>query len=252
VGWDYQVPLGAGSIVWEIVAKAGSHRDKLKITQKVGQATPVHLPGHLAASRPTSVRADAGRRLPGRGGLQTSFVAKLGGELPGVREYMAAYPYLLRAKHVEGHRPAGPEAWNKLAASCPLPGRRRLAEILPIMEQGSDSLTAYVLSATAEAGYAIPEQTKNRMEEALTAFVQGKIVRRCALATDLAVRKLAALEALSRSRQGATRCAGKHQHQPNLWPTSAVIDWSLLLQRTPSLARRDALLAEAQQICVRA
>jgi hypothetical protein len=56
--------------------------------------------------------------LPGRGGLQTSFVAKLGGELPGVREYMAAYPYLLRAKHVEGHRPAGPEAWNKLAASC--------------------------------------------------------------------------------------------------------------------------------------
>jgi hypothetical protein len=84
----------------------------------------------------------------------------------------------------------------------------------------------------------------------LTAFVQGKW---CAARwpPDLAVRKLAALEALSRSR----RC---HPMR-----------WSISISRTcgrrppsstgacccnarPSLARRDALLAEAQQICVRA
>lgn len=83
----------------------------------------------------------------------------------------------------------------------------------------------------------------------MTAFVQGRIVRHSALATtDLAVRKLAALEALSRSNKVPPDALESISISPNLWPTSAVIDWSLLLQRTPSLARRDALLAEAQQI----
>ncbi|WP_460374323.1 hypothetical protein, partial [Staphylococcus aureus] len=76
-----------------------------------------------------------------------------------------------------------------------------------------------------------------------------RIVRRSALATtDLAVRKLAALEALSRSGKVPPDALESISISPNLWPTSAVSDWSLLLQRTPSLARRDALQAEAQQI----
>ena len=254
VGWDYQVPLGAGSIVWEMVAKAGSHSDKLKITQKVGQATPVrtYQATLLQIDKPInmSVQMPAGA-LPGRGGIQTSFVARLGGELPGVREYMAAYPYTCFEQNTsKAIALQDQEAWNKLAASLPAYlDSDGLLKYFPIMEQGSDSLTAYVLSATREAGYAIPEQTKNRMEAALTAFVQGRIVRHSALATtDLAVRKLAALEALSRSNKVPPDALESISISPNLWPTSAVIDWSLLLQRTPSLARRDALLAEAQQI----
>jgi uncharacterized protein YfaS (alpha-2-macroglobulin family) len=253
-GWDYQVPLGAQTVVWEIAAKAGSHTDKLKITQKVGQATPVrtYQATLLQVEKPTnmSVQMPAGA-LPGRGGIQTSFVAKLGGELPGVREYMAAYPYTCFEQNTsKAIALQDQEAWNKLAASLPAYlDSDGLLKYFPIMEQGSDSLTAYVLSATREAGYAIPEQTKNRMEAALTAFVQGRIVRHSALATtDLAVRKLAALEALSRSNKVPPDALESISISPNLWPTSAVIDWSLLLQRTPSLARRDALLAEAQQI----
>ncbi|MGK5037998.1 alpha-2-macroglobulin family protein [Janthinobacterium sp. LB3P118] len=258
VGWDYQVPLGAQTVVWEISAKAGSGlgntSDKLKITQKVGQATPVrtYQATLLQVEKPVnmSVQMPAGA-LPGRGGIQTSFVAKLGGELPGVREYMAAYPYTCFEQNTsKAIALQDQDAWNKLAGSLPAYlDSDGMLKYFPIMEQGSDSLTAYVLSASREAGYAIPEQTKNRMEEALTAFVQGRIVRRSALATtDLAVRKLAALEALSRSNKVPPDALESISISPNLWPTSAVIDWSLLLQRTPSLARRDALLAEAQQI----
>ncbi|MGK5080345.1 alpha-2-macroglobulin family protein [Janthinobacterium sp. HLX7-2] len=257
-GWDYQVPMGASSIVWDISAKAGngfgSTADKLKITQKVGQATPVrtYQATLLQIDKPSnmSVQMPAGA-LPGRGGIQTSFAAKLGGELPGVREYMAAYPYTCFEQNTSKAIALQDQAaWIKLAASLPAYlDADGLLKYFPIMEQGSDTLTAYVLSATAEAGYAIPEQTKNRMEAALTAFVQGRIVRHSALATtDLAVRKLAALEALSRSNKVPPDALDSISINPNLWPTSAVIDWSLLLQRTPSLARRDAQLAEAQQI----
>ena len=220
----------------------------------MGQATPVrtYQATLLQIDKPInmSVQMPAGA-LPGRGGIQTSFVAKLGGELPGVREYMAAYPYTCFEQNTsKAIALQDQEAWNKLAASLPAYlDSDGMLKYFPIMEQGSDSLTAYVLSATREAGYAIPEQTKNRMEAALTAFVQGRIVRRSALATtDLAVRKLAALEALSRSNKVPPDALESISISPNLWPTSAVIDWSLLLQRTPSLARRDALLAEAQQI----
>ena len=164
---------------------------------------------------------------------------------------MQAYPYTCFEQNTSKAIALGDEAlWQATVAKLPAYlDSDGLLKYFPVMEQGSDSLTAYVLSATSEAGYAIPEQAKNRMEEALTAFVQGRIVRQSALtATDLAVRKLAALEALSRSNKVPPDALESISINPNLWPTSAVIDWSLLLQRTPKLARRDALLAEAQQI----
>ena len=253
-GWDYQVPVGAASVAWQVSAKAGGRTDQLKITQKVAQATPVRTyqatlvqldqPVNIAVQQPAGA-------LPGRGGIQTSFAARLGGELPGVREYMQAYPYTCFEQSSSKAIALGDQAlWQATVARLPAYlDADGLLKYFPSMEQGSDSLTAYILSVAAEAGYAIPEQAKSRMEEALTAFVQGRIVRHSALASnDLAVRKLAALEALSRSGKVPPDALESISIDPNLWPTSAVIDWSLLLQRTPKLARRDALLAEAQQI----
>ncbi|OBV40170.1 alpha-2-macroglobulin family protein [Janthinobacterium psychrotolerans] len=253
-GWDYQVPLGAASVVWQVSAKAGGRTDQLKITQKVAQATPVrtYQATLVQLDRPLNiaVQQPAGA-LPGRGGIRTSFAARLGGDLPGVRDYMQAYPYTCFEQSSSKAIALGDQAlWQATVARLPAYlDADGLLKYFPSMEQGSDSLTAYILSASAEAGYAIPQQAKNRMEEALTAFVQGRIVRHSALATnDLAVRKLAALEALSRSGKVPPDALASISIAPNLWPTSAVIDWSLLLQRTPKLARRDALLAEAQQI----
>jgi len=65
---------------------------------------------------------------------------------------------------------------------------------------------------------------------------------------ELAVRKLAALEALSRGGDVQPAMLDSIDVQPNLWPTSAVIDWYLILKRTPALPQRDARLAQAGQI----
>ena len=66
------------------------------------------------------------------------------------------------------------------------------------------------------------------MERALIGFVEGRIERYSALPTaDLAIRKLAAIEALSRARRRSIpRWLDSIAIEPNLWPTSAVIDWS--------------------------
>ncbi len=254
LGWNYQVPVGVKELQWELSAKAGEAVDRLRVKQKVSYAVPLRtyqatlLQIDKAQTMTVQTPADA---LPGRGGVRTVLSAKLGGDLPGVREYMEAYPYTCFEQRTSRAIALGDAAlWRATVANLPayLDGDG-LLKYFPLMEQGSDSLTAYVLSATAEAGYAIPEQARNRMEEGLANFVQGRVVRYSALPTaDLAVRKVAALEALSRSGKVAPDALESFAIEPTLWPTSAVIDWYLVLQRTPALARRAALLAEAQQI----
>jgi hypothetical protein len=62
------------------------------------------------------------------------------------------------------------------------------------------------------------------------------------------MRKLAALEALSRYGKASPDLLGSIAIDPNLWPDSAVIDWASILVRTSSIADRDRRLDEAQRI----
>ena len=107
-----------------------------------------------------------------------------------------------------------------------------------------------MLSVAAEAGFAIPERERARMEQALVAFVEGRVVRFSALPTaDLSIRKIAALEALSRRAEPFNaKWLDSIAIEPNLWPTSAVIDWYLILKRQPKLPRHDERIKAAEQI----
>jgi hypothetical protein len=258
VGWDYTVPAGATKLAWDVAASNNNSgdgtSDRMRITQQVNttvpvrtlQATLVQIDGMqtLPVERP----ADA---LPGRGGIRTTLQARLGGELPGVRDYMTAYPYTCFEQRTSRAVALQDKAmWDKVVATLPshLDGDGLVKYFAP-MEQGSDVLTAYVLSVTNEADYPIPDELRGRMEAGLAAFVEGKIVRGSLRATgELAVRKLAALEALSRSAEVQPAMLESIDIQPNLWPTSAVIDWYLILKRTAALPQRDARLAQAGQI----
>jgi uncharacterized protein YfaS (alpha-2-macroglobulin family) len=64
----------------------------------------------------------------------------------------------------------------------------------------------------------------------------------------LAIRKLAAIEALTRLKQAEPGLLSSITVEPNLWPTSAVIDWFNILRRLSGLAGREAKLKEAEQI----
>jgi uncharacterized protein YfaS (alpha-2-macroglobulin family) len=124
-----------------------------------------------------------------------------------------------------------------------------LVKFFPTMTEGSDSLTSYVLAIAHEAGWEIPAATKNKMEAGLLRFVEGTIVRYSALPTaDLTLRKMAAIEALSRSGGADARLLGSITIDPNLWPTSGVIDWLNVLQRIDGIANRDQKIKEAERI----
>jgi uncharacterized protein YfaS (alpha-2-macroglobulin family) len=256
VAWDFRVPAAAHGLTWEVSAKTGEGgpADTLRIKQKVTYAVPVRTyqatlmqidkPIDMAVQMP----ADA---LPGRGGIRTVFAPKLGNELPGVREYMSAYPYTCFEQEASVAVALRDEKlWRSRMAELPahLDGDG-LVKYFPLMLWGSDTLTAYILSIADEAGYEIPQESRSRMEQGLIGFVQGRVIRHSALPTaDVAVRKVAALEALSRSGQVTPDLLQSFAIEPNLWPTSAVIDWYLVLERTAKLPMRDASLAQAEQI----
>ncbi len=109
-------------------------------------------------------------------------------------------------------------------------------------------LTAYLVSIGAEAGLEVPNQALERMTSGLKGFVEGRVNRTSSLPTsDLTVRKIMALEALSRHGVPIIDILGSITLEPNLWPTSAVIDWRSILRRI-EWSERDKRLREADHI----
>ncbi len=262
VDWEMTAPTGAPALDWQVAAAernapadAAAARDALKVAQRVVPAVPDRtyqatlFQLDAPRSEPVQRPADA---IAGRGGVNVQVQAKLAGELPGVRDFLSRYPFTCfeqRASIAVGLRDAA--RWSAVMASLPDHlDRDGLVKFWPIMRDGDDALTAYVLSIATEAGYAIPERERARMEQALIGFVEGRVLRNSALPTaDLAIRKIAALEALSRRAEPFNaKWLDSVALEPNLWPTSAVIDWYLILKRQPKLPRHDERIKAAEQI----
>ena len=88
------------------------------------------------------------------------------------------------------------------------------------------------------------------MLNGLKGFVQGRVVRYSALPTaDLTLRKLSALNAIARFDDGVKPAMlGSISIDPNLWPTSGVLDWLDILKRSPVIEDHDKRDREARQI----
>lgn len=264
VAWEVTVPLDVARLQWQLEAvespkegpaeTAAAARDAMKISQAVlpavpertYQATILQLTAPLAVSvqRPPDA-------IPGRGGVGVRMQAKLAGDLAGVDEYLSRYPYSCfeqKASIAVGLQDQA--AWNALMRVLPeYLDRDGLVKYWPILRYGSDTLTAYVLSVADEAGWDIPEDSRHRMEAAMIGFVEGRVSRYSDLQTaDLSIRKMAALEALSRRSEAINaKWLDSIALEPNLWPTSAVIDWYLVLKRSPGLPQRDERMKAAEQ-----
>jgi uncharacterized protein YfaS (alpha-2-macroglobulin family) len=87
------------------------------------------------------------------------------------------------------------------------------------------------------------------MEKGLVAFIEGKIRRESHMQfADLSIRKLTAIEALSRRGGANAKLISSVDIQPNLWPTSALLDWLGILKRTGDIPDRQERLKEAGRI----
>jgi alpha-2-macroglobulin len=256
--WDIAIPVGAARLDWEVSAvdpRVAGARDAIRIGQQAVPAVPVAtLQGTIAQLDP-SLRVPVAApqaALPDRGGVQVTLAPRIAGDLPGVREYMSAFPYTCleqRASQAIALRDA--TRWQQVMDALPshLDGDG-LVKYFASMGEGSDVLTAYLLSISHEAGRALPDAARERMLDGLTAFASGRLQRSVGVgAADLALRKLAAIDALSRYRKDLSpRLLDSIAVEPNLWPTSSLLDWISLLDRMRGVPEREQRLAEARRI----
>jgi len=255
VGWPITVPGNAEALHYAVDATAaGGATDRLAVAQQVRPAVPVRTlqATLLQADRPISLPlarpADA---LPERGGVEVALAASLGGNTAGLDDYLRRYPYSCLEQQTSIAVGLRDEArWKAIADALPsyLDGDG-LLKYFPTLPQGSEVLTAYVLSVAEAAGWTIPDAVQEKMVGGLRSFVDGSITRDSTLrAPDLTLRKLAALEALSRAGSFDPDQLGSLSLEPNLWPTSAVLDWWSILQRNEKIPHRAKRLAAVEQI----
>ncbi|RLJ62678.1 alpha-2-macroglobulin family protein [Sulfurisoma sediminicola] len=264
--WDGQAPEDVKQLVWEFEANeegGGSAKDRLKIVQEVAPAVPVTV------QQATFVRVEGkydvasalpAGALPGKGGIEIGLSPKLSTPPPELKRFFETYPFICleqKASIAAGLRDA--KRWQEIADGLPgyLDGNG-LARYFPGDGPGSVVLTAYLLDLAALSGLALPEDARNRMLQGLTAFAEGRIkpTHWSPLndpSNDLTVRKLFALQALTRQNvptsglAGPTRIAAALDVEPMRLPTAALIDWYLVAKRLPELPQRTARLAAAEQ-----
>lgn len=262
VRWAVAVPADATRIGWifEAVERGVERpaRDALKAEQRVAAAVPLAvLEATLAQvdrsfALPVAPPAGALRDAAGavRGGLRIAAAPKLAGAQEGVRRFFQDYPYAcLEQKTSRAIGLKDKALWQGVSAQV---GHYLdddgLASYFP-GGRGSDTLTAYLLSVSHESGFALPDAARERMENGLIAFVEGRIQREFwAPQKDLEMRRLAAIEALSRTGKAVPKLLESISLVPNAWPTHAVIDWLAILGRMPQIPKRDEHLAAAEQV----
>ena len=270
IAWEVVAPAPlaqtrAQALLWELQARdtLGGARDALKLSQRVLPAVPLAVQQATLAQVDGSFSIDVAApkgALPGRGGLQLALQPRLAEGLPGVRDWWANYPFsCLEQKSSKAIGMGDAKAWQAIVAQ--LPGyldEDGLAYYFPPRagqsHQGSDTLAAYLLASSHEAArlrpeFALPPEARAPLERGLVAFVEGRIERSVwSPRKDLELRKLAAIEALSRYGKGQARWLTSLAIAPNQWPTHAVIDWVNILKRVDGVPQREQRLQEAMHI----
>jgi len=214
VSFPAKVPFDVNKLDWLISAQeVGQSKglklahDALKFTQTVGAAYPVRVyqqtMEQLEQGKPWTfpVQKPAGS-VPGRGGVNIRLASSLGGDFDAVHEWMMRYPFIcIEQRASVAIALEDKQRWTQVMNSLPLHlDGDGLVKYFPMdWLQGDDSLTAYLLTIADEAHYEIPQGPRELMLKGLEDFVAGRIHRYGLLQTaDVVMRKLAAIDALSR------------------------------------------------------
>ena len=218
---------------------------------------PAKNPGVLPESENKSFKVEVqqpAKAIVGRGGIQISLQPSLLAGTSGVSDYMKAYPYgCLEQRTSKAVALGDKRMWDKTMAELPVYlDHDGLAKYFPSSYlEGSDSLTSYLIAIADEAGWVIPEDSLEKMMGGLQGFVAGaksksRSYHTSNIGVDLAIRKMAAVEALSRKGKANVAMLGSFDVTPQFWPTSAVIDWLSTLYRMKDIADRETKIREAE------
>lgn len=253
--WNLKAPDGLRSQTWEFNAaeEGGSLRDNLRIVQQIAPATPVTV------QQATFTRIDGNHEvaamqppgaLPGKGGLEISLSPRLATPPSGLTRFFEEYPFSCleqQASIAVGLHDA--KRWQQLMET--LPGyldRHGLARYFPGSQPGSHTLTAYLLDMSALSGFALPEDSRERMLKGLTAFAEGSLKSTDWAPSDSTlVGRIHALQSLVRQGQQPVRTAAALKLDLPALPTHALIDWYLVVKQLADLPQREPALASVRR-----
>ena len=262
IAWTAQAPEGATSLAWEFEAaeKDDSNktaaRDRLRIIQRIEPAVPVSVQQASFARIDGKLDMPVGLpqgALPGRGGIEIGLSPKLSTPPPGLKRYFEDYPFsCLEQKASVAVGLHDEKRWKDVVDSLPAlldgNGLARYFASESATSAGSVALTAYLLDVSLASGLALPADLKTRMEEGLNGFVEARFkapVWSPAQTDAQLAAKLLALEALTRSGRNPVKAAAALDVEPLRLPTSALIDWYLVVKRLTDLPQRAEKFAAA-------
>lgn len=253
VVWNLTAPPREGRLSWTVSAKSedGKSVDKVTIAQAVAPAVPVETwaatLGRVAAGTSFAIAPPAGA-LPGFGAVEVSLTDSLAPPLSGVREYMSRYPYnCLEQRSSRAIALGDTGMWNLIASDIPAyQDGDGLLRYWPGDWPGSEALTAYILSVTAEAGLPLPEGPKAKMLEAMKAVLDGRL--RHEDYGDVRLQRIAAFTALARQGAASSAMLGQIGMTPAEMPTSALADYAMALGKVQGLANGAQLRADAEKV----
>ncbi|RYZ93706.1 MAG: hypothetical protein EOP11_27405, partial [Proteobacteria bacterium] len=228
--WDYEIPKEVASLQYEFTARAGGASEG-KEALKLNAAPP----------------KDA---FPGTASMEVRVEKKLSSNLGAVKTYMEAYPYRCLEQQVSKVITAqDKKAWRSLAKTFPqYADAKGLLKYFPEMGEGSEVLTAYVLSIAEAGGYEVPPAFLPTALEGLKNFVEGKVYPSGFIypAADLSLRKLSAMDTLSRYHVFEPAWLSTIQLDPSVLPLSALVDYRGILSREANVPKgKEALKLNA-------
>ncbi|MEJ2079457.1 MAG: MG2 domain-containing protein [Acidobacteriota bacterium] len=255
VGGTVEVPVGVDRLSYVVSASSPDASDRLAATQQVAPLIPVRTVQATLESldQPVEIPVEIPvRAVAGRGGVEVDLSRSLTTGLDGVRAYMSRYPYeCLEQILSKAVALSDEEAWKRQMANLtPYMGGNGLLCYFPNTsgDRGSDVLTSYVLTLADASGWTIPEESRRTLLQGLTSFVEGRSAVGAGHFADLTLRKLAAIQALARFGAAQSGMLSTLAIEPNLWPTSALLDWYEINLRFQRLPARDERLAETEQM----
>lgn len=253
--WDISVPHGMPGLSYEFVAQErdGTAEASLTVKQKIVEAVPLRIVSASLAQVETFFDIDVEQpkgAIAGRGGVTVTIVPRLAESLSAVETFMAQYPYSGLEQEISRAVVLRDEGlWKDIVKELPYYlDETGLVKHLPTGQHGDIALSSYIIAVSDEAGWRMPDAVKKRMEEGLRAVIADQVPwLRQLTQLDLQLRKISALEALSRTGTVDINSLTAPLTLKSL-PSSAVIDFIGILRRTTTLHDREALIREAEQV----
>ena len=254
IAWNLTAPDGVPGLRWQVSAKSadGKAADRLTVSQDVIPAIPVETwasaLSRIGDNSSILIAPPAGA-LPGRGGVDVRLDDNLAPPMIGVRSYMTDYPYNCFEQRLSRIVVLGDAAgWQKLVADLPTyQASDGLLRYWPSDSlDGSEALTAYVLSITSEAGLAIPDAARTKMVEGLKAVLDGRV--RHENYGDVRLQRLAAFTALARAGAATPAMLGQLGITPTEMQTASLADYLVALDHVPGLANAGALRTQGESV----